>query len=71
MVVPLAFAKILGIIVGLTHFDQVLSEWAYAGFLFDLLMASTAHHFAGHGIIGLSFYEIILVIVSRLTLKFR
>jgi len=71
VVIPLAIAKILGIIAILTDLSSVLKEWAYAGFLFDVILATAAHQNAEHGLIGLSFYGIFLVLGSRLMYRFR
>ena len=68
IVIPLAVAKILGVIVILVNKIKWLKEWAYAGFFFDLILATTAHHFADHGI-GLSFYALLLLIISYFTGK--
>jgi len=43
-----------------------LKEWAYAGFFFDAVLATMAHHHAGHEI-SLSALAIIVTIVSRST----
>lgn len=66
IVIPLAIAKVLGIIAILTKQSQLLKEWAYAGFFFDVILAGAAHLQAGDGehigaVIGL-----VLVIVSRI-----
>jgi len=63
IVIPLAVTKILGIIAILTNKIKWLKEWAYAGFFFDLVLASLAHYHAGHGI-GLSVYGFLPLIVS-------
>ncbi|WP_271782570.1 DoxX family protein [Aquimarina algiphila] len=63
IVIPLAVAKLLGIAAILTNRIKWIKEWAYAGFFFDLVLASLAHHYAGHGI-GLSIYAIIILIIS-------
>lgn len=63
IVIPLAIAKILGVVVILTNKVKWLKEWAYAGFFFDLVLASLAHHYADHPV-GLSVYAIIILIVS-------
>lgn len=60
MIYPLAIAKILGVVAILSRQSKTLKEWAYAGFFFDLIMATAAHHFAGHGIIGLSSIGLLL-----------
>lgn len=43
IVIPLAIAKILGIMVILSSKIRFLKEWAYAGFLFNFLLAFEAH----------------------------
>ena len=53
IVYPLAVLKILGIIAILSKTSDTLKEWAYAGFFLDLVLATAAHYYAGHGI-GLS-----------------
>ena len=60
----LAVAKILGIIMILCRKSQWLTEWAYAGFFFDLILATWAHHNAGHGVIGFSLYALIALFPS-------
>lgn len=71
VVIPLAIAKILGITAILSNKSKMISEWAYAGFFFDVLLATGAHYFAGHGLFGMSFWGIFLVIGSRLLWEFR
>ena len=43
MIVPLGIAKLLGVIAIVTRLSSTLKEYAYAGFLFDFLMAIGAH----------------------------
>ena len=64
IVIPLAVAKILGIIMIVWRKSQWLTEWAYAGFFFDLILATWAHHNAGHGVIGYSLYALIALFPS-------
>lgn len=71
VVIPLAIAKVLAVIAIITNMNEVLREWAYAGFFFDVLLATGAHYDAGHGLIGLSFYGIVLVLISRLLYRYR
>ena len=71
VVIPLAIAKILGVIAILSNRSKVLSEWAYAGFFFDVILATAAHYTAGHGLFGMSFYGILLVLGSRLLWTYR
>lgn len=63
LVIPLAIAKILAVVMILWRKITWLTEWAYAGLCFDLILASTAHFKAGHGI-GLSIYAIPLLFIS-------
>lgn len=71
VVIPLAIAKVLGVITILFNIHPVLKEWAYAGFFFDVILATGAHHFAGHGMFGMSFAGIFLVLGSRLLDRYR
>lgn len=71
VVIPLAVTKILGIIAVLTNKVKVLVEWAYAGFFFDAVLATGAHYFAGHGLFGMSFFGIFLVLGSRFFHEYR
>jgi len=63
IIYPLATAKFLGLIAIWLVNNKSVKEWAYAGFFFDLVLASMAHHYAGHAI-GLSVYAIVILIVS-------
>ena len=63
LVIPLAVAKVLGVIVVLWRKSTWLTEWAYAGFFFDLVLATLAHHYAGHPV-GLSVYAIPILFIS-------
>lgn len=64
LVIPLAIAKILGVVMILWRKNKWLTEWAYAGFFFDALLATVAHYNAGHGLLGMSFYAVIIVLIS-------
>lgn len=46
IVIPLAIAKVLGVIMILWRKSAWLTSWAYAGFFFDLVFAFFAHHFS-------------------------
>lgn len=41
---PLAIAKLLGVAAILTNKSQTLKQFAFAGFLFDLLLAALGHY---------------------------
>ena len=49
IIYPLAIAKILGLIAIWSNKSAMLKEWAYAGFTFELLLASSAHFNAADG----------------------
>ena len=46
IVIPLAVAKVLGVIMILWRKSAWLTSWAYAGFFIDLVLAFFAHHFS-------------------------
>ena len=64
VVIPLAIAKILGVVAIISNQSATLKEWAYAGFFFDFLLATQSHGLAGDGWIGASTIAIILVLTS-------
>lgn len=43
----LPVTKILGVIAIATRKFKALTEWAYAGFFFDFVLAALAHYFSG------------------------
>lgn len=49
LVVPLAIAKLLGLIAIWTKKNNSLTEWAYAGFFFNFQLAWSAHVAVGDG----------------------
>lgn len=63
IIVPLAILKILAVAMVLWRNNRWLTEWAYAGFFFDLILATAAHYHAGHAI-GLSAYAIPILFLS-------
>lgn len=65
IIYPSAIAKILGVAAVLSRKSALLKEWAYAGFFFDALLATAAHHYAGHGVVGLSLLALLMVVLSR------
>ena len=71
LIYPLAVAKLLGVVAVLSRKQGVLTEWAYAGFFFDAVLAILAHGYAGHGWFGLSFIAAVLVLVSRFLKTYR
>ncbi|MGY5352923.1 DoxX family protein [Wenyingzhuangia sp. IMCC45533] len=49
LIYPLAILKILGLVAILTKKSKFLKELAYAGFLFDAVLALSAHLIVGDG----------------------
>ncbi|GAB5400830.1 MAG: DoxX family protein [Aureisphaera sp.] len=47
LIIPLAVAKVLGVIMVLWRKSKWLTEWAYAGFFFDVVLAFFAHYMLG------------------------
>lgn len=64
IIYPLAIAKILGITAILTKYSRTLKDFAYAGFLFNFLLALSAHLNAGDGGFGPAAGALILWTVS-------
>ena len=63
IIYPLASLKVLGVIMILLRKNSWLTEWAYAGFFFNAVLASAAHFNADHGF-GLSYIVIPLILIS-------
>lgn len=66
LVIPLAIAKVVGVIVILWRPLRWITEWAYAGFFFDLILAVTGHYMAGDGSWLFPLLGIIFLIVSHM-----
>ena len=69
LIYPLAIAKILGLIAIWTRKSQILKEWAYAGFFFDLVLGFGAHIMVNDGGFAPSLVGIVLVFASYFTEK--
>lgn len=69
VIYPLALAKLLGIVAVLSRKVEMLTEWAYAGFVFNTLLAFGAHWFAGDGEYAPALVALTLVLVSYFTGK--
>jgi len=65
LIYPLAIAKILGLIAIWTRLSRTLTEWAYAGFFFDVILALVAHLSVSDGGHTFALVGVILVLVSR------
>lgn len=64
LVYPLAAAKILGLAAMWTRRSRTLTEWAYAAFFFELLLAASAHYFAGVPSPLLAIIALVLLLAS-------
>ncbi len=64
IIYPLAIAKFLGLIAIWTNKSKMLKEWAYAGFTFDLLLATGSHLVAQDGAAAPAFFGLILLGIS-------
>ncbi len=64
VIYPLAMAKILGLIAIWTKLSKTLTEWAYAGFSFNAVLAFFAHFMISDGEFPGALVAIILVLVS-------
>ena len=64
IVIPLAILKVLGIIAVVSRKSKMLTEWAYAGFFLDAVLAFTAHFRLDHSL-TLSGIAILATVLSR------
>jgi len=64
IIYPLAILKILGLVAIWTKKSRTLKEWAYAGFLFDFILAGAAHISVGDGEFGGAILATILLLTS-------
>jgi len=64
IVIPLAITKILAVIMILWRKSKWLTEWAYAGLFFDLILAFFAHHMAADGGTILSLLGMVFLLLS-------
>ena len=64
LIIPIAVAKILGILTLLRNQGQKLVEWAYAGLFFEFLLAAFSHWQAQDGEIAASLVALVLLMIS-------
>ena len=64
LIYPLAIAKLLGLVAIWTKYSLVLKEWAYAGFVFNTLLAATAHISAGDGQAAGAIVALVLILTA-------
>ena len=69
IIYPLGIAKILGVIAIWVRKSPALTEWAYAGFFFDIVLALTAHLMVQDGAHGTAVVALILFTASYLSGK--
>ncbi|MGL1889492.1 MAG: DoxX family protein [Reichenbachiella sp.] len=66
IIYPLAAAKTLAIIAIISKKSVLLKEWAYAGLIFNTLLAMSAHLSVSDGEFMGAAIALVLVIVSRI-----
>ena len=71
IIYPLAVAKILGLVAIWSNKSPVLKEWAYAGFVFELLLATSAHLNAKDGEFAGALMALVVVLVSYTFYRLR
>ena len=64
LIYPLAIAKLLGLVAIWTKQSLVLKEWAYAGFVFNTLLAGSAHLNVGDGSAAGAFVALALILTA-------
>ncbi|MCW2118165.1 DoxX family protein [Flavobacterium sp. 7A] len=64
IIYPLATLKILGVLTLLSKKSNFLKELAYAGFLFDVLLALTAHLMVSDGEFAPAILALIFIVTS-------
>jgi hypothetical protein len=69
LIYPMALAKILGVVAILTNKSKTLTEWAYAGFFYNFLLAISAHISAGDGDSIPAVVSLALLITSYVTYR--
>lgn len=71
LIYPMAIAQIAGAILLLSKFSESLTEWAYAGIFFNLLLAVGAHAAVSDGQFLPAVIGIVLLLTSYFTWKRR
>lgn len=64
IIYPLATLKILGVVTILSQKSNFLKELAYAGFLFDAILALAAHLIVGDGEFAPAILALIFIVLS-------
>ena len=71
LIYPMALAKLSAIFMFLSKFNKTLTEWAYAGLTFNLLLAIGAHVSIGDPQFLAPLIAVVLTIGSYLTWKVK
>ena len=69
IIYPLALAKVLGLVAIWTNRSKPLKEWAYAGFFYDFLLATSAHIMINDGQFAPAVVAIVLLFASYYSWK--
>jgi len=64
LIYPMGIAKFLGVIIIWVNKSKVLKEWAYAGFVFNFLLAISAHLNVNDGEYFAAIIALVFVVVS-------
>lgn len=64
LIYPMGVAKVLGIVAIWANKSRLLKEWAYAGFVFNFLLAISAHLNVNDGEFYGALMALVFVIVS-------
>ena len=67
IIYPLAIAKLLGLVAIWTKKSKALTEWAYAGFFFNFLLALSAHLVVRDGEFAPALVALVLLFISYFT----
>lgn len=69
IIIPLAILKIAGIVTLWLSKNKSLTEWAYAGFFFNFLLALTAHVAVNDGEFAPALIALVLLLTTYFTHK--
>lgn len=64
LIIPLALAKVLGVIFIILRKPKWVMEWAYAGLFFDMTLACLAHYRIDDPSITLPLMGIVILLIS-------
>ena len=64
LIYPLAFLKVIGILVIVINYSKTLKEWAYSAFFFEIVLAYFAHYMVKDGGENTALVAMILLLCS-------